>query len=76
MMLGIELVRDRTTKQPATKEMLQVMEHCRENGLLIGKGGLDNNVARLQPPLELTKEQMEKACAILGDALSKTEKEM
>ena len=76
MMLGIELVRDRTTKQPATKEMLQVMEHCRENGLLIGKGGLDNNVARLQPPLELTKEQMEKACAILGEALSKTEKDM
>ena len=76
MMLGIELVRDQNTKEPATKEMLQVMEHCREKGLLIGKGGLDNNVVRLQPPLELTKEQIEEACTILGEAFAKTEKSM
>ncbi len=76
MMLGIELVRDQKTKEPATKEMLKVMEYCREKGLLIGKGGLDNNVIRLQPPLELTKEQMEEACAILGEAFSKTEQDM
>jgi 4-aminobutyrate aminotransferase-like enzyme len=74
MMLGVELVTDRTTKQPATQEMLQVMEHCREKGLLIGKGGLDNNVVRLQPPLELNKEQMETACTILGEAFTKVEK--
>ena len=74
MMLGIELVRDRITKQPAIQEMLQVMEHCREKGLLIGKGGLDNNVVRLQPPLELTNEQIEQACTILGEAFSKVEK--
>lgn len=76
MMLGIELVRDKNTKLPATKELLQVMEHCREKGLLIGKGGLDNNVIRLQPPLELTSEQMEEACVILGEAFSKTERSM
>ncbi len=74
MMLGIELVRDRETKEPAIQEMLQVMEHCREKGLLIGKGGLDNNVVRLQPPLELTSEQIDEACSILGDAFSKVEK--
>ncbi len=74
MMLGIELVRDRETKEPAIQEMLQVMEYCREKGLLIGKGGLDNNVIRLQPPLELTSEQIDKACSILGDAFTKVEK--
>jgi len=74
MMLGIELVRDRETKEPAIQEMLQVMEYCREKGLLIGKGGLDNNVIRLQPPLELTSEQIDEACSTLGDAFTKVEK--
>ena len=74
MMLGVELVRDRDTKEPAIQEMLQIMEYCREKGLLIGKGGLDNNVIRLQPPLELTSEQIDEACSILGDAFSKVKK--
>jgi len=74
LMLGIELVRDRDTKEPAIDEMLKIMEYCREKGLLIGKGGLDNNVVRLQPPLELTSEQIDEACSILGDAFSKVEK--
>ena len=74
MMLGVELVRDRETKEPAIQEMLQIMEYCREKGLLIGKGGLDNNVVRLQPPLELTSEQIDEACSILGEAFSKVEK--
>ncbi|TFG99896.1 MAG: aminotransferase class III-fold pyridoxal phosphate-dependent enzyme, partial [Candidatus Thorarchaeota archaeon] len=74
MMLGIELVKDRNTKEPATQEMLQVMEHCREKGLLIGKGGLDNNVVRLQPPLELTSAQIDESCSILSEAFSKVEK--
>ncbi len=76
MMLGVELVRDRTTKEPATQGMLQVMEICREKGLLIGKGGLDNNVVRLQPPLELTSEQIDEACSILNEALSEVEKRL
>ena len=74
MMLGIELVKDRETKEPAIQEMLQIMEYCREKGLLIGKGGLDNNVVRLQPPLELTSEHIDEACEILGEAFSKVEK--
>ena len=74
LMLGVELVRDRDTKEPAIQEMLQIMEFCREKGLLIGKGGLDNNVIRLQPPLELTSEQIDESCSILGEAFSKVEK--
>ncbi|MFX1483074.1 MAG: aspartate aminotransferase family protein [Promethearchaeota archaeon] len=76
LMLGVELVRDQDTKEPAVQEMLTVMEACREKGLLIGKGGLDNNVIRVQPPLELTAEQIDKAYSILDEALSKAEKEL
>ncbi|NHI90430.1 MAG: aspartate aminotransferase family protein [Candidatus Thorarchaeota archaeon] len=76
MMLGIELVRDRATKEPANQEILTVMELCREEGLLIGKGGLDNNVIRLQPPLELTDAQIDQAYTILDGAFSKAEKSL
>ncbi len=76
MMLGIELVRDRNTKDPATQEMLKVMEFCKQNGLLIGKGGIDGNVIRIQPPLELTHNQTEKALQILDSALTKVENNM
>jgi len=74
MMLGIELVCDQMSKKPATQEMLQVMELCREQGLLIGKGGIDGNVIRIQPPLELTNEQVENSWKILDYAFSIVEK--
>ena len=76
MMLGIELVSDRNTKDPATQEMLKVMEICKQNGLLIGKGGIDGNVIRIQPPLELTHTQTEKALQILDIAFTKVENNM
>jgi 4-aminobutyrate aminotransferase-like enzyme len=75
-MLGVELVRDQTTKEPAVQETLTVMEVCREKGLLIGKGGLDNNVLRIQPPLELTEEQVDQAIVILDEAFMKAEKSL
>ena len=54
LMLGIELVKDRTSKAPAKEECIRVFEHCRELGLLIGKGGLHGNVLRIKPPMCLT----------------------
>jgi 4-aminobutyrate aminotransferase-like enzyme len=76
MMLGMELVRDINTKEPATQEMLQVMEICKRNGLLIGKGGIEGNVIRIQPPLELTIDQTEKAFQILDIAFTEVERKM
>lgn len=74
MMQGIELVRDRDSKEPATQEMLQVMEICKQHGLLIGKGGIDGNVIRIQPSLELSHEQAEKACQILDITFTEVER--
>ena len=54
LMLGVELVRDRLTKEPATSECNEVLEGCRERGLLIGKGGLFGNVLRIKPPMCLS----------------------
>jgi len=53
-MQAIELVQDRTSKTPATTETLRLMEAARENRLLIGRGGLDGNVIRISPPLNIS----------------------
>ena len=54
LMLGIELVKDRATKEPAKAECAQVLENAREMGLLLGKGGLWGQTIRFSPPMCLT----------------------
>jgi alanine-glyoxylate transaminase / (R)-3-amino-2-methylpropionate-pyruvate transaminase len=54
LMLGIELVKDRTTKAPAKDECAHVLEAAKDLGLLIGKGGLFGNVLRIKPPMCIT----------------------
>lgn len=54
LMLGVELVKDRQTKEPAREECALVFETCRDLGLLIGKGGLGGNTLRIKPPMCLT----------------------
>ena len=51
LMIGVELVKDRATKEHATAECAQVFETARELGLLIGKGGMHGNVLRIKPPM-------------------------
>src|SRR5713226_7271277 len=55
LMLGIELVKDRATKEPAKAECAQVMESFREMGLLLEKGGLHGSVIRFAPPMCITQ---------------------
>ena len=55
LMLGIELVKDRATKEPAKSECAQVLETCKDLGLLLGKGGLHGSVIRFAPPMCITQ---------------------
>jgi alanine-glyoxylate transaminase / (R)-3-amino-2-methylpropionate-pyruvate transaminase len=54
LMLGVELVKDRKTKEPAKEACAEVFERCKDMGLLIGKGGLNGNTLRIKPPMCLT----------------------
>jgi len=56
LMLGIELVTDRKTKEPAKSQAADVMERCKAHGLIIGKGGLHGNTLRIKPPMCITKD--------------------
>ncbi|MDQ6738346.1 MAG: aminotransferase class III-fold pyridoxal phosphate-dependent enzyme, partial [Gemmatimonadota bacterium] len=71
LMLGVELVRDRGTKEPAKKETLDVLEAARERGVLVGKGGLDGNVLRVKPPMCLTAADVDFALDVFDEALTR-----
>jgi len=73
LMQGIELVKDRTTKEPAPQETAQLMEEARREGLLIGKGGLWGNVIRMSPPMNISKADVDEAIRLLDRALAAVE---
>jgi 4-aminobutyrate aminotransferase len=68
LMQGVELVKDRKSKEPAPEAATQVMERARDNGLLIGKGGLYGNVLRLAPMLNISKADADEGVRLLDKA--------
>jgi len=72
LMLGVELVRDRATKEPAKQEAIGVLEATREMGLLIGKGGLDGNVLRIKPPMCITEADVDFALDVFDQAFQQS----
>ena len=70
LMLGLELVKDRATKEPAAAATAQLLERTREHGLLVGKGGLYGNVIRLSPMLNIGKADVDEAVRILDKSLA------
>src|SRR6266478_6304674 len=70
LMQALELVKDRETKEPAPEATTQVMERARQNGLLIGKGGLYGNTIRMAPMLNTTKPDVDEAIKLLDKSFS------
>jgi 4-aminobutyrate aminotransferase/(S)-3-amino-2-methylpropionate transaminase len=73
LMIGIELVKD-ATLSPATAEAEALQTVCLKNGLIVGLGGIDGNVIRFQPPLVISKSQIDQALEIISQALRKIDK--
>lgn len=65
LLIGIELVKDRRRKKPATKEAKNVLIRAYQNGILILLGGTYEQVLRLTPPLTITTEQADEALSTL-----------
>ncbi|MBS7656092.1 aspartate aminotransferase family protein [Candidatus Bathyarchaeota archaeon] len=69
LMIGIELVKNRGKKTPALEETGKIRDLCRKKGLLIGSGGVKGCTLRIQPPLVIKKEQIDKALNILEESI-------
>jgi alanine-glyoxylate transaminase/(R)-3-amino-2-methylpropionate-pyruvate transaminase len=69
LMMGVELVKERDVKAPAEDTAGLVAEHARENGLIVGKGGVFGNVLRINPPLCIEKTDIEFALDVLDQGL-------
>jgi 4-aminobutyrate aminotransferase-like enzyme len=70
LMQGLELVKDRQTKEPHPQAVLQVFEETKRRGVLIGKGGLYANVIRTGMPLIAARAHVDELAAALDAGLA------
>ncbi|MBL8134305.1 MAG: aminotransferase class III-fold pyridoxal phosphate-dependent enzyme [Anaerolineae bacterium] len=70
LFLGVELVRDRDTREPAADEASYVVNRLREEGILAGTDGPHHNVIKLRPPLIFTEADAAFFTSALDDILS------
>ena len=68
-MIGIELVTDKETKEPATAVAGKLIANAMQKGLLLESCGTASNVIRFLAPLTMTDEQMEKGLEIFEESL-------
>ena len=69
LMLGLELVKDRTTREPSPDAVHTVLNQAKVRGLIIGRGGLHANAIRISPPLIASRTDVDAAIAILDESL-------
>lgn len=69
LMIGVELVSDREKRTAASQQAGAIRAFCRENGLLIGVGGQEANVLRIQPPLTISEGELEQTLDLIGKGL-------
>lgn len=64
-MIGMELVKDRITKEPAANEVKQILKEAYENGVILLSSGPYKNIIRISPPLVITEEQLNSGLEII-----------
>ncbi len=74
LLIGIDLVKDRESKEPDRKAALKICWRSWENGLVLATLGRFGNVLRIAPPLTIREEELEKALEIIDNAISDVEK--
>jgi 4-aminobutyrate aminotransferase len=70
LMTGVELVKNEKTKEPAAKEAYAIRAALREKGVLIGVGGSNGNVLRIQPPLTISAEELGRVVTAMQQVLA------
>lgn len=75
LMVSIELVRDRVTKEPARTEAHAVFELAQERGVILGESryGCLGNLIKIKPPLDISREHLSTALDVLDEVLTLVE---
>ncbi len=68
--LGAELVRDRATKEPATREAFAVTELTKDRGVVVFPNGVHDNVLKIKPPMTFRREHVDRYVETLDEVLS------
>jgi 4-aminobutyrate aminotransferase/(S)-3-amino-2-methylpropionate transaminase len=68
-MVGMELVKDRQSKEPAGDEAAELVKRSYEEGLIVISCGVYHNVIRILVPLVITDDELEQGFAVLEDRL-------
>jgi 4-aminobutyrate aminotransferase-like enzyme len=71
LFVGVELVRDRETLEPAAREASDVVNDLRENGILIGTDGPFHNVLKIRPPMPFGDADADELVSALQNALGR-----
>ena len=69
LFIGVELVRDRTTLEPADTEASDVVNRMRDRGVLLSTDGPLHNVIKIKPPMTLAEADVEMTLRQLDDVL-------
>ena len=69
LMVGVEIVKDGKSKEPAPEEAGKIRSALREKGVLIGVGGAFANVIRIQPPLIISEDELERVTSLLKEVM-------
>jgi 4-aminobutyrate aminotransferase / (S)-3-amino-2-methylpropionate transaminase / 5-aminovalerate transaminase len=72
-MLLIELVKDRTSKEPAPDETLAIIKAACRKGVIAMRAGLFSNGIRFLPPLVITDDQLSEGLDVIEQALIEVE---
>jgi 4-aminobutyrate aminotransferase-like enzyme len=70
LFVGVDLVTDRETRAPATRQASYVVNRLREEGILAGTDGPHHNVIKLRPPLCFTASDAERFTSTLRSILA------
>jgi 4-aminobutyrate aminotransferase-like enzyme/Ser/Thr protein kinase RdoA (MazF antagonist) len=71
LFIGVELVRDRATLEPATEEAARLVNRMREQGILLGTDGPSHNVIKIRPPMPFSLDDADLLIETMGGILAK-----
>jgi 4-aminobutyrate aminotransferase-like enzyme/Ser/Thr protein kinase RdoA (MazF antagonist) len=74
LLIGVDLVRDRNTREPAVDEADRVLNDLRERGLLVGTTGPSSNVLKIRPPLVIASQEADLLLETLDGVLTDLER--